>query len=191
MLISLSFHRKPLWGESVEVKVWEEEENSVWERERDSHEIFLIKFFFFSKSASSNSYFGLKSLPALRDNGTVLSVLNTNYHYIYCCIRGFLCFSDSSSRTSHETLRNLQRRTLHWLKTQAWHIFTTYLKSITCTICIPIDHYKMQNNIKTVESILCAECNNIYGHRILHIIKQISEAKQTYRSHQDKIYSNF
>ncbi len=74
---------------------------------------FKLCFFFSSKSASSKSYFGLKSLPALRDNGTVLSVVNTNYHYIYSCIRGFLCFSDSSSRTSHETLRNVQRRTLH------------------------------------------------------------------------------
>lgn len=119
ILISISFHRKPLWGESVEVKVWEQEENIVWERERDSSWNVLNDVFFSSKSASSKSYFGLKSLPALRDNGTVLSVVNTNYHYIYSCIRGFLCFSESSSRTSHETLRNLQRRTLHWLETQA------------------------------------------------------------------------
>jgi len=33
----------------------------------------------------------------------------------------------------------------------------------------------MQNNIKRVESILCAECINTCGHRILHIIKQTSE----------------
>lgn len=32
----------------------------------------------FSKEASSNSYFGLRSFPDIWDNGTVLSVLNNN-----------------------------------------------------------------------------------------------------------------
>lgn len=81
--------------------------------------------FFFSKSASSNSYFGLKSLPALRDNGTVLSVLNTNYHYIYSCIRGFLCFSEPSSRTSHETGK-ITKKNLEL----TWNTSTIYLQPI-------------------------------------------------------------
>lgn len=53
-------------------------------RERGTrHDIFM--WCFFSKTTSSNSYFGLKSLPALRDNGIVLSVLNSNYYFIYSC----------------------------------------------------------------------------------------------------------